>query len=117
MRNGGLIMQITEKEIQRLLDHMIKDYEKFVQKANFSSPEESIQEFKEDLEYSIGNKYIKITGDHSVKGFIVNTTKDKKFQYGDMLMAAGWNKPARNYARGNIFDETYTYTVKWTGIS
>jgi len=59
-----------------------------------------------------GTKYIKIIKDGSVWGFIVNTDKDKKFKYGDILMAAGYNAPARNKARGNIFEK---YSVAWTG--
>ena len=38
---------------------------------------------------------------------------DKKFQYGDILKAAGWNSPARNAARGNVMEGGYT--VQWTG--
>jgi hypothetical protein len=38
---------------------------------------------------------------------------DKKFKKGDILMAAGWNAPARNAARGNILDGGYD--INWTG--
>jgi len=34
------------------------------------------------------------------------------FRYGDILKAASWATPARNGARGNVFEE---YTVRWTG--
>lgn len=65
------------------------------------------------LEVKYGNKYIKIISDRSVWGFIVNTDKDKKFKKGDILMAAGYNAPARNKARGNVLEGGYT--VQWTG--
>ena len=65
------------------------------------------------LEVKYGKKYIKIISDRSVWGFIVNTDKDKKFKKGDILMAAGYNAPARNKARGNVLEGGYT--VQWTG--
>ena len=34
----------------------------------------------------------------NVGGFVVITDTDKKFKKGDILMAAGYNKPARNAA-------------------
>ena len=37
---------------------------------------------------------------------------DKKFTKGDILMAAGYNAPARNKPRGNIFEN---YHIQWTG--
>ena len=67
-----------------------------------------------------GSKYIKITTGGSVWGFIVNTKTDKKFKYGDLLKAAGYNAPARNFARGNVIDDTVedlrVKSVRWTGV-
>ena len=51
----------------------------------------------------------------SVKGFIVKSG-DKKFREGDMLKAAGWAAPARNFARGNVLDGTGFNNARWTGI-
>ena len=71
-----------------------------------------IEDFKKDLSAKEGKKYIKIIKDNSVWGFIVNTTDDKMFRYGDILKAASWAAPARNGARGNVFED---YSVAWTG--
>ena len=51
----------------------------------------------------------------SVNGFIVKAG-DKKFREGDMLKAAGWAAPARNFARGNVLDGTGFDNARWTGI-
>ena len=73
-----------------------------------------IAEFDEGLSYKTGSKYIKITRERGgVWGFVVNTDNDKKFKKGDILKAAGYAAPARNFARGNIIDGGYT--VRWTG--
>lgn len=71
-----------------------------------------IEEFNDKLTMNVGNKYIKIISNGGVWGFIVNTENDKKFKYGDILKAAGWAAPARNAARGNIFED---YEIRWTG--
>ena len=71
-----------------------------------------IEDFKNSLSATVGKKYIKIIKDNSVWGFIVNTTDDKMFRYGDILKAATWMSPVRNSARGNVFED---YTVEWTG--
>ena len=76
--------------------------------------EKMIAEFNEKITYKIGNKYIKVfTEGGSVWGFVVNTDKDKKFKKGDILKAAGYAAPARNFARGNILEGGYT--SRWTG--
>jgi len=71
-----------------------------------------IEEFKNSLSAVEGKKYIKIAKDGSVWGFVVNVHDDKMFRYGDILKAASWAAPARNGARGNVFEE---YSVQWTG--
>lgn len=71
-----------------------------------------IAEFNNELSYTVGNKYIKIVKGGSVWGFVVNTDTDKKFKRGDILKAASWAAPARNHARGNVFEG---YRIQWTG--
>jgi hypothetical protein len=82
-----------------------------------------IVEYCEGLAVKEGSRYWKITGSNgsgsqvSVKGFIVKAG-DKKFREGDMLKAAGWAAPARNFARGNVLDGSIVpgINVQWTGI-
>ena len=77
--------------------------------------ENSVVEFKNGIDHICGSKYIKVIrkdNQTSVHSFIVNIYDDDKFKYGDILKAASWKSPARNFARGNIFEE---YKVKWTG--
>ena len=76
--------------------------------------EKMIAEFNEKITYTVGTKYIKVIKKGSgVWGFVVNVDNDKKFKKGDLLMAAGYNAPARNAARGNILDGNYP--INWTG--
>jgi len=95
-----------------LYDAMVADY------ANFMVPDDDNRKKMNDdyangLAYTFGRKYIKMIGNGSVKAFIVNTDNDKKFKKGDILKPAGYNAPARNKARGNIFDGNYP--INWTG--
>ena len=83
---------------------------------------QSADKFGSELRFVVNQKYIKVwrkgcgeRGDAwgGVWGFVVNTDDDKKFKRGDILKAQGWNTPARNHARGNVFSRNYV--VKWTG--
>ena len=59
-----------------------------------------------------GQKYMKILDDGSVWGFVSmfeGANKGSVVRKGDLLMAAGWNSPAR-HSRGNIFDGTDQWT-------
>ena len=82
-------------------------------KSNFS--ERMNKEFTEGWVVKEGTKYIKIMTNSggSAWGFVVNTDSDKKFKKGDLLKCAGWNKPARNAARGNVLSGGYN--INWTG--
>ena len=92
--------------VHNLLKSIKDDY------AKFNSNEKMREEFNRGLDYTVGKKYIKIiTNSGSVWGFVV-VEPDEKFFEGDILMAAGWSKPARNQARGNIFSG---YDIEWTG--
>ncbi len=73
-----------------------------------------IEDFNENITYKAGSKYIKVYNrEGCVWGFVVNTDNDKKFKRGDILKAAGYAAPARNFARGNILEDGYI--SRWTG--
>lgn len=98
--------QQTESKVIELLQSIKDDY------AKFNSFEKMQKQFNDGLYYTVGKKYIKIITDSgSVWGFVV-VEPDEKFFEGDILMAAGWSKPARNQARGNVFSG---YDIEWTG--
>lgn len=103
--------------IDRLFDAIKDDYCRFkyprITDEATDLKERMIGEFNESLSVNTGRKYAKIIQENSVWGFVVVTENDKKFRYGDILKAAGYNAPVRNAARGNIFDEEYS--VNWTG--
>ena len=84
-----------------------------------SVSEKMIKEFVEGLHFTVGQKYIRVVTSNghqrSVHSFIVNTYEDNKFQFGDILKAAGWATPARNFRRGNVFETESYQNVRWTG--
>ena len=71
-------------------------------------------EYNDNITFKTGSKYIKIITNRSVHGFIVNTDNDAKFKQGDILKAAGYNAPARNFARGNALRGIFN-NMQWTG--
>jgi len=107
--------------VNKLIDHCIEDYRNWSTSngtkeiSNFSSRQ---IERGLGMHAKKGSKYIKVmkdmgNGQISVWGFIVASENDKKFQVGDILMAAGWRGPARNKARGNVL--TGNFGSRWTG--
>ena len=75
-------------------------------------PKTDMIKWKSGITTSEGKKYIKLVRKNGgVWGFIVKED-GPKFKKGDILKAAGYNAPATNAARGNIFEE---YSVAWTG--
>lgn len=111
-----------ENQLSELIETIKEDYLNWTRRSAKSWPFGSnelsshnlsmIEEFNDRLSWTVGSKYIKVISNGGVWGFIVNTENDKKFRMGDILMAAGWNTPARNAARGNLFEN---YDVSWTG--
>jgi hypothetical protein len=76
---------------------------------------EMADRYNDGMNYLPGKKYIKIVCATAVHSFVVNTDNDKKFKRGDILKAASWNAPARNFARGNVLDGSLE-CVRWTGV-
>jgi|TARA_Y100000296_G_scaffold66973_1_gene79360 hypothetical protein len=76
--------------------------------------EDMIADYNREISYSAGSKYVKVITGSSVWGFVVRVHNDKKFRFGDILKAAGWAAPARNFARGNVVDRDFR-SIHWTG--
>ena len=109
------------KEIEKVLDVMKADYRKW-SNCSGDSPymTKSRSEYENGLEVSEGSRYYKIIsnkgGQRTVAGFVMKEGHPK-FKEGDLLMAASWAAPAKNFARGNVFDvESFKGSVHWTGI-
>ena len=115
---GDTQMSNTEikTSLRRYLDHIYTDYTAWMNRGKFGkieTKERMIADFVESLSFKMGSKYVKVVQKGAVHSFIVNTQDDPKFAFGDILKAASYSAPARNFARGNIFDETYS--ASWTG--
>lgn len=104
-----------DREIRTLLNKIVLDYKDFNQslKGTPEVREKMLKEFIEGLRIDQGNKYLKVVTGNSVWGFVVTTPRDAKFRQGDILRPASWAAPARNHARGNVFDDNYN--ADWTG--
>ena len=116
------------KEIEKVLDVMKADYREWANRRGVTNDPtarpnmmKSCAEYENGLEVSEGSRYYKIIsnsgGQRTVAGFVVKEGHPK-FKEGDLLMAASWAAPAKNFARGNVFDEESfkTGSVHWTGI-
>ena len=96
--------------IANMIAAAIYDYNNW---SRSEASEEMKKEFADGFVVKKGKKYIKILSGTSAWGFIVNTDDDKLFKKGDLLKCAGWAKPARNRARGNVLEGNYG--IDWTG--
>jgi len=72
-----------------------------------------IAEFENEIRFEEGRKFIKVISGSSVHSFIVKNAFDR-FNEGDILKAASWAAPAKNFARGNIINRVYG-SVSWAG--
>ena len=91
-------------------DNIVKDYVNWCGDAGITD----IGQF--GIEFEPGSKYVKVVkissgGSRSVHSFVEKET-------GNIWKAASWKAPAKNFARGNVFDSgTYLNRLEWTGIA
>ena len=109
INNKGNKMNYNEA-INNLLENIKTDY------AKWTTWEEGIERFNNNIRIEDGRKYTKVIQGSSVWGFIAKAdgvVKGVPCKKGDVFKAAGWRGPAR-YTRGNIFAENQNY-FQWTG--
>ena len=91
-------------------DNIVNDYVNWCGAAGITD----IGQF--GIEFEPGSKYVKVVkisagGSRSVHSFVEKET-------GAIWKAASWKAPAKNFARGNVFDAgTYLNRLQWTGIA
>ena len=106
---------IETKHIDELKNVIIHDYERFISRGLALTDDEKAERVAKfsQMQVTEGKLYYKICNQGGgVWGFIVK--KDgEKFKTGDILKAASWSSPAKNFARGNIFSNISHF--KWTG--
>jgi len=73
---------------------------------------DSVAEWDSKTKVSQGKKYIKVVQDTGVFAFVMKEDSGH-LKKGDILKAAGYNKPALNSARGNVLNGNYY--IQWTG--
>ena len=92
-------------------DHLKADYERI-------SPKKMYPEAKFDVTFDRGRKFIKVVtssyGSRSVHSFICIVPHDQ-WKFGDILKAASWAAPAKNFARGNVLEVSSYTNHRWTG--
>jgi len=108
------------EQLNNYLDQIRNSYENWGSRAGIDKSDDPVRDkvrkemvakFKAEVRYEEGNKYIKVIHGTSVHSFIVKA--DGEFKKGDILKAASWKTPARNFIRGNIFGDVSH--IQWPG--
>lgn len=105
--------------IRKFFDAQIADYVDWHSRlntnmgSNDSIKNQMIAEFKDRSRIEFGRKYAKIVMNGSAHSFIVMSDNDKEFKKGDVLKAASWAAPARNFPRGNVLSGNFN--IRWSG--
>jgi hypothetical protein len=102
--------------LNEYLDFIRQDYAKWSAQSPTDIRIRMTEEFQQSVGFDVGSKFIKVyagANQRSVHSFICREDMSK-FKKGDILKAAGWSAPAKNFARGNVITRQYGKTT-WTG--
>ena len=116
MINVNWSAKTLKEGISNMMSGAKADYEK-MSTSNFKKEltgysKEQVDNWDSKTKISEGKKYIKIVQDTGVFAFVMKEDSGR-FKKGDILKAAGYNKPALNSARGNVLEGGYA--IQWTG--
>lgn len=113
----SLALSEFEAKIKMYIDHIKADYHATVKRRSGGILDqidlEIIEEFNQSVYVDVLSKYYRVVSKGCVHSFIVRFSDDK-FKSGDVLKAASFHGPARNFARANIMDGNYM-NIKWVG--
>jgi hypothetical protein len=99
--------------LNEYLEHIKADYRKRFNGRNDEIAKKMIEDFENTIRVERGSKYLKVITNSSVHSFICYRDLGK-FTKGDILKAASWRSPAKNFARGNLGAKDWS-NVSWTG--
>jgi hypothetical protein len=105
-----------ENELELYLDAVCNAFNtRYTGNADKEWIEESNNNFKERLTYTIGKTYAKVISNRAAHSFVV-LEDGPKFKKGDILKAASWASPAKNFACANVYNvASYFESISWTG--
>ena len=115
MINVNKTAKTLEDGIKNMMSGAKDDYKRWSTNAHGEQSQwakDSVADWDNKTKISEGKKYIKIVQDTGVFAFVMKEDSGR-FKKGDILKAAGYNKPALNSARGNVL--TGNYAIQWTG--
>ena len=111
------------KNLDLYLDHIRADFARFQDRPGLDAlsqqiAQEMIQRFSDEIRVVEGKRYLKVVTGSGVQdrvhSFICRQDQGK-FKAGDVLKAASWAAPAKNFARANLFRGDFS-SVRWTGV-
>ena len=116
MINVNWSAKTLKEGISNMMSGAKADYER-MSTNNFKKEltgysKEQVDNWDNKTKISEGKKYIKIVQDTGVFAFVMKEDSGH-LKKGDILKAAGYNKPALNSARGNVLNGNYY--IQWTG--